>query len=467
MEERVRPLNECDPRPDRSYVLYWAQANRRVDANHGLAYAITIANRLDVPVLYYEALDCGCPQATDRVFTFILENVPETRRRLAEIGAGYVFYLRRTRSDPNDVFYRLAAAATAVVTDDYPASSARLHNSSVPGKLSIPYYAVDSSCVVPMSRLTKREYGAYTIRPKIKKALPGRLEPIGLPEIRRRFRGVPPAYHTEVRSSRIPELVAACDINHAAGPSLSFAGGRGAALRCLERFLEERLSRYGAGRNNPAANVTSDLSPYLRHGMISALETALAARSYGRALGISTEEFLEELIVRRELAFNFARHTEDPGRLENLPDWARKTLGQHDGDPRNPSYTLEQFEMARTHDPLWNAAQTEMRLRGKIHGYYRMYWGKKIIEWAPAHQEALDAMLRIHDTYALDGGDPNTYAGILWCFGLHDRPWKKRPVFGSIRYMSFDGMKRKTDVDAYISEVSRLDRTALDPHRIQ
>ena len=169
------------------------------------------------------------------------------------------------------------------------------------------------------------------------------------------------------------------------------------------------------------------------------------------------EEFLEELIVRRELAFNFARFAGlQVESLEALPDWCKRTMAKHAADPRAFVYSPEQFENAATHDPLWNAAQRELLLRGTIHGYYRMYWGKKIIEWSATYQEALRTMIRLHDVYALDGRDPNTYTNILWCFGLHDRPWGDRPVFGQLRYMSFDGMKRKTDVEAYIREIADL-----------
>ncbi len=172
-------------------------------------------------------------------------------------------------------------------------------------------------------------------------------------------------------------------------------------------------------------------------------------------------EFLEELIVRRELAFNFARFTENPETLDALPAWARATLKKHDSDPRSPLYTPAQLERAETHDDLWNSTQKEMLARGKIHGYYRMYWGKKIIEWSASHAEALQTMISIHDRYALDGRDPNTYTNILWCFGLHDRPWFERPIFGQIRYMSLDGMKRKTDTAAYIQEIAATGQAAL------
>jgi deoxyribodipyrimidine photo-lyase len=218
------------------------------------------------------------------------------------------------------------------------------------------------------------------------------------------------------------------------------------AERRLREFVANRVNRYGAERNEPAAHATSELSPYLHFGHISSLEVALAVPRTASA-------FLEELIVRRELSFNFALHTKDPESLDNVPDWAKKTMQEHARDRREVVYTREQFENAATHDPLWNATQREMLRDGKIHGYYRMYWGKKIIEWSAGCEDALRTMLHIHDRWALDGRDPNTYANILWLFGLFDRPWPERDVFGKLRYMSLSGMRRKTDVDAYIKEM--------------
>jgi deoxyribodipyrimidine photo-lyase len=300
-----------------------------------------------------------------------------------------------------------------------------------------------------MSRFGKREYAAYSLRPKLAKLLPGYLEPVKEARMRRRFAGLPPA-------SRIP-TAAECDIDHSVRPSVAFRGGRSEAERALAEFLENRLWRYARQKNEPAAHATSDLSPYLHFGQISSLEIALTVKAHAAEHKLMADEFLEELIVRRELAFNFARHTEDPRSLSALPAWARESLAKHDGDPRPAVYSRDEFVNARTHDALWNATQKEMLLRGKIHGYYRMYWGKKIIEWSPSHAAALDTMLYIHDRYALDGRDPNTYTNVLWCFGLHDRPWQERPVFGMIRYMSLEGMRRKTGVDAYIREIEGLE----------
>lgn len=453
VQNRVRSLNDAPVRGAGRYVLYWMQANQRADSNHALAYAAQLANSVKAPLLCYQGLTHDYPHANDRLHTFILEGVAETERRLRRLGAGYVFYLRRRRSDPNDILYRLAAESAAVVTDDYPAFLAARHNRSVPPKLGMACLAVDSSCVVPMSLFEKREYAAYTIRPKITRLLPKYLKPLETVALRKKYRLPAPEFHTRVSAASIPKLVAGCDIDHSVPPSTAFRGGRVEAERRLQLFLAERLYRYASEKNQPTARAVSDLSPYLHFGQISALEVALAVKAYAAEHKLMAEEFLEELIVRRELAFNHARHAPTPGSLALLPEWARQNLDRHKDDRRSPSYGREPFAEARTHDRLWNATQTEMLRRGKIHGYYRMYWGKKIVEWSPSAEEAFDTMVEIHDRYALDGRDPNTYANVLWCFGLFDRPFAGRPVFGTIRYMSLEGMRRKTNVDGYVREM--------------
>jgi len=452
-DQRVRTLNAASVRKPAKYVLYWMQANRRVEANQALAYAVQLANQLDLPVLCHEELNWAWPHANDRLFTFALEGVPETQRRLRRLGVGYVFHLRRRRSEAAAVVSGLAADAAALVTDDYPTDVTARNNAEVPARLVIPYHVVDASCVVPMSLFPKREYAAYTLRPKLKRLLPRFLKPAELLPPARRWRGSPPEFHTEVKASGIPALVASCEIDHRVPPSRDFRGGRQAAEQRLDYFLRHNLSRYAQYAREPSARATSQLSPYLVFGYISALEVALRVREYAAEHKLIAEEFLEELIVRRELAFNFARHAHPPDSLEHLPDWARATLKHHARDRRKPVYTHDDLVHARTHDALWNATQKEMLARGKIHGYYRMYWGKKIMEWSPTHEQALRTMVDIHDRFALDGRDPNTYANILWCFGLHDRPWAERPVFGTVRYMSLAGMERKTDVEAYIREM--------------
>jgi deoxyribodipyrimidine photo-lyase len=461
MNERVRRLNDAAMQPGK-YILYWTQMNRRADSNHGFAYAAGLANEARLPLLVYEGLTCSYPHANDRFHTFVLEGVPENQRRFRALGAGYCFHLRRRHADPDDAFYRLAKHAAAVVTDDYPTFVAREYNARVPTELLIPYFVVDSSCILPMNLFGKLEYAAYTLRPKIKAQLAEHLAPVAPVRLNRMFELPESKLHRDV-SGNIAELVASCDINHAIGPSTAFRGGSVEARRRLRFFLRKNLARYARESNQPAAHATSNLSPYLHFGHIAALRIAMEVRDHARKHKLIADEFLEELIVRRELAFNFARHAQSVESIEVLPGWARRTLARHDRDIRPFLYSPGRLERAETHDHLWNATQKEMLLRGKIHGYYRMYWGKKIIEWTPSHAEALAFMISIHDRYALDGRDPNTYANILWCFGLHDRPWVKRPVFGQIRYMSYEGMKRKTDVEAYIREIRLLEETGKDP----
>jgi deoxyribodipyrimidine photo-lyase len=447
---RVRQLNGAALRAGADYVLYWAQVNRRVESNQALTFAAQLANQLKLPLLFYEGLTWAYPRANDRLHTFVLEGIPETERRARALGLGYVFHLERRRSDPRNALYKLAEDAAALVTDDYPGFIAREYNARVPSRIGIPYYAVDASCIVPMAAIGKQEYAAYTIRPKIRKMLGECLRPGDAVRVERHWSAPPHALHTKVTGSNIAALAASSEIDHAVQPSREFRGGRKEAERWLKYFLEHNLRRYAAMSREPSEQATSRLSPYLHFGHISSLEVALAVLDYAARHKLSAEEFLEQLIVRRELAFNFARYGPLPDTLAALPGWARTTLDLHSADERDPLYARAEFERAETHDALWNATQRELLRDGVIHGYYRMYWGKKILEWSASPQDALDTMIDLHDRYALDGRDPNTYANILWCLGLHDRPWAERPVFGKVRYMSLEGMKRKTDVKAYI-----------------
>ena len=455
VNERVISLNSAPVPTNGRYILYWSQVNRRVDSNPALRFAVELANEHDLPVLFYEGLTCQYPFASDRFHTFVLEGVPETARRAQLRGAGYVFHLRRRQSDPNDAVYRLALEAAAVVTDDYPLFPGSVYNTSVASKLQVPFYAVDGSCIVPMAHFSKQEYAAYTIRPKINKLLDQYLQPQSAIRLKRKFgpaNALMLSLNTQVVPDKIADLVSSCEVDHSVSPVPTKPGGRSAAEDRLRNFLENNLLRYPRLNREPTAGATSGLSPYLHFGHISALEVALAVRDYAAQHKLMANEFLEELIVRRELAFNFARFSPSVTTLDALADWTRATLAKHDGDRRDYVYSRDQFEAAQTHDPLWNAMQRELLTEGSIHGYYRMYWVKKIMEWSADHAQALANMIYLNDRYALDGRDPNSYTGFLWCLGLHDRPWTERPVFGMIRFMSYDGMRRKTDVDGYIRE---------------
>ena len=277
--------------------------NRRVESNHALAYAVEMADRIEVPVLFYEGLTCSYPQATGRFHTFLLEAVPGTARRLQALGIGYLFHLAAEPKAANDAFYLLAADAAAVMTDDYPVFVARDHNRSVPQKLAIPCYAVDSSCIVPMSHFTKQEYAAYTIRPKIRKVLDECLQPAKTPRVEVPLHGCVARAAHPCDEINVAELVADCEIDHSIPPSTEYRGGRDEAERRLRYFLENNLRRYAKLSREPSAHATSELSPYLHFGHISSLEVALAVRDYAAEHKLIADEFLEHLIVRRELAF--------------------------------------------------------------------------------------------------------------------------------------------------------------------
>jgi deoxyribodipyrimidine photo-lyase len=453
MEDRVRSLNDSPARPEADYVLYWCRWNRRAESNHALAYAAGLANRMSLPLVVAERLSCAWPTASDRFHRFVLEGVPEMEAAVKALGAGYVFNLPRTKAESGAPWRALLANAATVVTDECPRPTPRL---------AVRLEAVDASCIVPMSRIPGRTWAAYSIRPRIHRLLEASLKPVPPIALSRRWRGSFGELHTKVTSGNAAALAAACEIDHSVPPSTVYGGGRREALRALDRFLAHRLRRYAREKNEPSARATSELSPYLHWGHLSALEVALAVREHAREHKLIGDEFLEELIVRRELAHNFVYYTKGYDSLEALPDWARRTIADHRDDPRPFVYSREAFERAATHDDLWNATQKELVLRGRIHGYYRMYWGKKIVEWSVSAEEALATMLALHDRYALDGEDPNTYAGILWCLGLHDRPWPARPVYGTIRSMARAGMERKTRTDAYRQEVECLERTGRE-----
>jgi len=247
----------------------------------------------------------------------------------------------------------------------------------------------------------------------------------------------------------VEKTLSSLNIDKSVAKARSFRGGTSEAGRLLDVFIERKLDKYAELRNDPNENCLSGLSPYLHFGQISPLYVALRVletRSRNDAA------FLEELIVRRELSFNFVHYNREYSAFDSLPTWAKKTLHEHEADPRPSSYSLEQLESAETHDPCWNAAQMEMMVEGKMHGYMRMYWGKKILEWTRSPREAYEIALYLNNKYELDGRDPNSYAGVAWCFGKHDRPWRERPAFGTVRYMNDRGLMRKFDVGRYVKQ---------------
>jgi deoxyribodipyrimidine photo-lyase len=319
----------------------------------------------------------------------------------------------------------------------------------VASRVDCPLVQVESDVVVPVEEASpKEEYSAATLRRKLDQKRKAYLLPVGETVLRKEdsFRGID-RFDVEDVDGALARL--SVDRGVTRGKT-GLRGGTPAAKTLLEDFLANRLDDYPERRNDPVADGTSRMSPYLHFGQISPLSIALRVIDAG---GPGRDAYLEELIVRRELGVNFVTYNDRYDRFEGLPEWCRKTLARHRKDKREYLYGLKEFEEGRTHDPYWNAAQNEMVGTGGMHGYMRMYWGKKILEWAETPEEAFRIALHLNNRYEIDGRDPNGYAGVAWCFGKHDRPWGERKVFGNIRYMNDRGLRRKFDADAYVRKV--------------
>lgn len=456
INERVVQLNDAEPHPKARYVLYWMQMYKRTSYNHALVWAVRQANEMGLPLVVYEGLKYYYPWASDRLHTFILEGVEEKRAAFEKLGIRYIFYLQKDGKSTKQTVAKLAKDAALIVTDDFPCFIIPDHNGRIAEKASVPVYAVDSNGVIPMSKFDKEEYAAYTIRPKIKKLLDSYLKPFVEEKINIRRPDLEvDCPETRVTSENIAELVAECDIDHSVNPSQIYHGGTANGRKRLKKFVEKFLPDYETARNKPNLDGSSRLSSYLHFGFLSPLEIALAVQA-ADASQTAKDAYLEELIVRRELSYNMTLHNRDYDSLRALPPWVHKTMREHAGDERQVIYSLEELEECRTHDELWNAAQREMVLTGEMHNYVRMLWGKNVIAWSRSYEEAFETLVHLNNKYCLDGRNPNSYAGILWCFGKHDRPWMERPVFGTIRYMTSESTGRKFDSRKYIEWTKTL-----------
>jgi deoxyribodipyrimidine photo-lyase len=456
INERVVALNDKPINTNGRYVLYWMQMYKRSGYNHGLTWAIRKANELKLPLVVYEGLKYYYPWANDRLHTFILEGVEEKKLAFESLGIRYLFYLQQDRNSPKNTVARIAGEAALIVTDDYPCFIIPEHNRRIAERSSIAVHAVDSNGVIPMSKFDKEEYAAYTMRPKIKKLIGRYLVPFEEEQIMVKGSELSlDCSETLVTENNIADLVAACDIDHTVEPSQSYQGGARHARAGLKKFVAEILPNYEKERNRPERDGSSRLSAYLHFGFLSALEIALAVKN-SAAPEAAKVAYLEELIVRRELSFNLCSHNEEYDSLRALPAWTQKTMREHAADERQFDYSLEELEAGETHDELWNAAQREMVRTGEMHNYVRMLWGKNVIAWTSSYEIAFETLVHLNNKYCLDGRDPNSYAGILWCFGKHDRPWMERPVFGTIRYMTSGSTGKKFDSKKYIEWTKTL-----------
>jgi deoxyribodipyrimidine photo-lyase len=475
---RIFDKNAASVRGDGKYVLYWMIAARRARWNFSMERAVEWAAKLRKPVLVVEALRCDYRWASDRTHRFVIDGMRDNAAALKTSGIGYYPYVEPERGAAKGLLAALAEQAAVVVTDEFPCFFLPRMVEKAAEKLDVKLEAVDSNGLLPLAATNRSFHRAFDFRRLLQRELPNHIGDFPRQSVLRGrapvfFRGVSKA--VQERWPRASEellngrgSLADLPIDHGVAP-VAETGGYDAAQRTLRKFLDERLDRYGAERNDPDTQAASELSSYLHFGHISSHQIldAVARRedwspwklsdeTGGKRLGWwnldeSVESFLDELVTWREVGYNFCFHRPDYAEFGSLPDWAQKTLAEHRSDPRPEVYSLEQFEHAATHDEIWNAAQNELRSRGRIHNYLRMLWGKKILHWSRSPEEALDIMIELNNKYAIDGRDPNSYSGIFWVLGRFDRAWgPEREVFGKVRYMSSRNTRRKLKLDAYL-----------------
>ena len=460
------------------YVLYWMTAYRRPHWNYALQHARDLALAHRRPLLVLEALRLDYPWASQRFHAFLLEGMADNARAFRQAGVSYAPYLERERGGARGLVEALAERACAVVTDHYPAFFIPRAQAALAQRLSVPLVSVDSNGLLPLRRATRafptahgfrrmfhRQLGESLVSVPEADPLAGRL-PTPLPELpsplRDRFAVLSPR-----ELSRPAALLEGLAVDCRVGKAPVDGGFRAARAR-LHAFVTGELAHYDEHRNHPDADGQSRLSPYLHFGQLSVHEVyaLLAQRELdsqpweparaGKRVGFyrgspAVQSFLDELLVWRELAFNGAYRLPDYDSYASLPAWARATLSKHASDPRRERYDVDRLEAAETGDPIWNAAQRELVRDGRMHNYLRMLWGKRILEWSESPERAFEVMVELNNRYALDGRDPNSYAGIAWVLGRYDRAWgPERPIFGTVRYMSSRATARKLRLREYL-----------------
>ena len=443
IQERVHYLN--DKPAQAGPVIYWMSRDQRSRDNWALLHAQEKALAARAPLMVVFCLVPGFLGATMRQYGFMLRGLEETGKQLARKNIGF----RLLEGDPVYEVPRFmeAAGAGLLVTDFDPLRVKTDWRLSVSQKTVVRTVEVDAHNIIPCRLASdKLEFAAYTFRPKVKKLLDRFLVPF--PALKKHPFGdalneEPPDWQAVSGRLKVDRSVGEVDW---------IEPGEKAGKTALKKFLAKGLARYDEDRNHPVRAGQSGLSPWLHFGHLSAQRIALEVASSGLDQDVSGA-FLEELIVRRELSDNFCHYNSSYDSVDGFHDWAKKTHEAHRTDTRPYLYSPEQFEKARTHDPFWNAAQRQMARTGKMHGYMRMYWAKKILEWSPSPEEAMVIAIQLNDRYELDGRDPNGYAGIAWSIGgVHDRAWGERPIFGKFRYMNDKGLKRKFDLGPYLEQ---------------
>jgi deoxyribodipyrimidine photo-lyase len=443
-KQRIHKLNDYDFTKG-NYVLYWMHLSQRVQYNHSLVYAAYLADTLKLPLLVFFGLTDNYPEANLRHYKFMLEGLAETSRELEKRNIKMIVWI----IDPVQGVVSLSADAAAVVTDfGYIKLSKKWIFRAAQG-IKTKFESVESNIIVPVETASiKEEYAAATFRPKMMKLINLYLSKLKDVKVSRssldfKLKGVD--------LNCTDQILRELKIDNSVSPVNWIKGGTSKAVKRLNDFIKNKLDEYPVKRNYPSSDFSSHMSPYLHFGQISPVYIALkvlGTESPGR------DVFLEELIIRRELSFNFVYYNKEYDNINLLPNWAMESLSKHEADHREFLYTKTELEKSQTHDMYWNAAQSELVSTGKMHNYMRMYWGKKIIEWTDGPDTAYEYMVYLNNKYALDGRDPNSYAGIAWCLGKHDRPWGERAIFGKIRYMNDKGLERKFDMIPYVKKYS-------------
>jgi len=443
-------------------ILYWMQASVRVRDNLALAWAQREARERNLPLEVLFCLDAGFPEANARSFAFLLDGLADVARGLEAQG----LRLTVARSPAVPAVQAAGATAAVVVFDRAYLPFARRQRHEVALGLPCPVVMAEDNAAVPVRAVSdKDEWAAATLRPKLMRQagvepfLPRPLPGIASSRPTDLVEDLAAAGIAVVDPARGRDLLADLAVDTGVGPT-ALVGGEGEAWARWEEFRDHRLEAYDEARNDPNLDGASGLAPYLHFGHLSPLSLMedLKRRdlwqeptTFRSAGSDPVSKFLDEALVRRELSFNFVLYNADHPTWLSLPPWARKTLGDHAADPRAAVYDRAAWEAGRTHDRVWNAAQHQLVSTGTIHGYLRMYWGKKLLEWSADPAQAYLDALYLNNKYALDGRDPNSYAGVAWCFGKHDRPWGERAVYGLVRSMTAGGLRRKFDVDAYVA----------------
>ncbi|MGH4137393.1 deoxyribodipyrimidine photo-lyase [Clostridium sp.] len=448
LQERIKVLNN-KKMIDNPYVVYWMQCSQRTEYNHALEYAIMQANELKKPLVVYFGLTDNYPEANERHYYFMLEGLKEVKIELARRNIKMII----RKISPESGALEISSFAALMVVDRGYLRIERKWRTLLAQNAKCCVVQVETNVIVPIEMASiKEEYSAYTLRNKINKRLEEFALPLNERECDKHSTDLElPLYEYDIED--MDKVISELKIDKTVKRVLYYKGGTRNAKLLLEDFISNKLAHYTELKNEPSEVYSSNLSPYLHFGQISPLYI------YIKLMDVYIEDkkaFLEELIIRRELSMNFVFYNDKYDSYACLPSWALNTLEKHLVDSREFVYSVQELEAAKTHDAYWNAAQKEMLITGKMHGYMRMYWGKKILEWNKNPEEAYNTAIYLNNKYLLDGRDANGFAGIAWCFGKHDRPWGERAIFGLVRFMNDKGLKRKFNMERYLQKIEAM-----------